>query len=33
MADRYYVMEKGTVVLEGNDAAADEEQIKKYLAF
>jgi urea transport system ATP-binding protein len=33
LADRYYVMEKGTVVLEGNDAAADEEQIKKYLAF
>ena len=33
LADRYYVMEKGAVVLEGKDAGADEEQIKKYLAF
>jgi urea transport system ATP-binding protein len=33
MADHYYVMEKGMVVLEGSDAAANEEQIKKYLAF
>jgi len=33
LADRYYVMEKGMVVLQGDDAAADEEQIKKYLAF
>ena len=33
MADHYYIMEKGMVVLEGSDAAANEEQIKKYLAF
>ncbi len=33
MADHYFVMEKGMVVLEGSDAAANENQIKKYLAF
>ena len=33
VADRYYVMEKGAVVLEGSDAAADENKIKNYLAF
>jgi urea transport system ATP-binding protein len=33
LADYYYVMEKGAIVLEGRDAAADENQIKKYLAF
>ena len=33
LADCYYVMEKGSIVLQGTDAAAEEERIKKYLAF
>jgi len=33
LADRYYIMEKGAIVLNGNDAARDKEAIKPYLAF
>ncbi len=33
LADRYYVMEKGAVVLRGTSAEMDQEQIKPYLAF
>jgi urea transport system ATP-binding protein len=33
LADRYYVMEKGAVVLQGTDANRDREAIKPYLAF
>lgn len=33
LADRYYVMEKGAIVLHGNAADLDKEAIKPYLAF
>jgi urea transport system ATP-binding protein len=33
LADRYYVMEKGNIVLSGNSADLDKEAIKPYLAF
>ena len=33
LADRYYIMEKGAIVLSGSDAARDREIIKPYLAF
>jgi urea transport system ATP-binding protein len=33
LADRYYVMEKGTIVLSGDSAELDKETIKPYLAF
>jgi urea transport system ATP-binding protein len=33
LADRYYVMEKGTIVLHGDSASMDREAIKPYLAF
>jgi urea transport system ATP-binding protein len=33
LADRYYVMEKGAMVLSGTSADLDKEQIKPYLAF
>jgi urea transport system ATP-binding protein len=33
LADRYYVMEKGSIVLSGGAAELDREQIKPYLAF
>jgi urea transport system ATP-binding protein len=33
LADRYYVMEKGAVVLDGDRADLDQEAIKPYLAF
>jgi urea transport system ATP-binding protein len=33
LADRYYVMEKGAIVMQGDSAAADQEAIKPYLAF
>jgi len=33
LADRYYVMEKGAIVLQGEDARKDQEAIKPYLAF
>jgi len=33
LADRYYVMEKGAIVLQGADAGKDREAIKPYLAF
>jgi urea transport system ATP-binding protein len=33
LADRYYVMEKGTIALQGTDASSDREAIKPYLAF
>jgi urea transport system ATP-binding protein len=33
LADRYYVMEKGAIVLSGESAALDKEAIKPYLAF
>jgi urea transport system ATP-binding protein len=33
LADRYYVMERGSVVLEGTMSTLDEERVKKYLAF
>ena len=33
LADRYYVMEKGTIVLHGDSAQEDREAIKPYLAF
>jgi urea transport system ATP-binding protein len=33
LADRYYVMEKGAIVLQGADARQDREAIKPYLAF
>jgi len=33
LADRYYVMEKGAIVLHGTAADLDREQIKPYLAF
>jgi urea transport system ATP-binding protein len=33
LADRYYVMEKGAIVLKGNSAEQDREAIKPYLAF
>lgn len=33
LADRYYVMEKGAIVLNGNSASLDQEAIKPYLAF
>src|SRR5262249_53050710 len=31
LADRYYVMEKGAIVLNGNSASLDQEAIKPYL--
>jgi urea transport system ATP-binding protein len=33
LADRYYVMEKGAMVLSGDSAELDKEAIKPYLAF
>ncbi len=33
LADRYYVMERGSVILEGAVADLDDEKVKKYLAF
>jgi urea transport system ATP-binding protein len=33
LADRYYVMEKGSIVLSGSSADLDKEAIKPYLAF
>jgi urea transport system ATP-binding protein len=33
LADRYYVMEKGAIVLNGSSASQDQEAIKPYLAF
>jgi urea transport system ATP-binding protein len=33
LADRYYVMEKGSIVLRGSNADLDKEAIKPYLAF
>ncbi|MFO0969616.1 MAG: urea ABC transporter ATP-binding subunit UrtE [Gemmataceae bacterium] len=33
LADYYYVMEKGSVVLQGADAASDRASISQYLAF
>jgi urea transport system ATP-binding protein len=33
LADRYYVMEKGSIVLHGSSADLDKEAIKPYLAF
>src|SRR5436309_3544442 len=33
LADRYYVMEKGAIVLSGGSADLDRERIKPYLAF
>jgi urea transport system ATP-binding protein len=33
LADRYYVMEKGAITLQGTDANKDRETIKPYLAF
>ena len=33
LADRYYVMEKGTIVLQGDVANLDQEIVKPYLAF
>ncbi len=33
LADRYYVMEKGAIVLSGGSADLDKEAIKPYLAF
>jgi urea transport system ATP-binding protein len=33
LADRYYVMEKGSIVLSGDSASLDKEAIKPYLAF
>ncbi|HLJ95925.1 MAG TPA: urea ABC transporter ATP-binding subunit UrtE [Gemmataceae bacterium] len=33
LADRYYVMEKGSIVLHGTSADLDKEAIKPYLAF
>lgn len=33
LADKYYVMEKGAIVMQGDSAAADQEAIKPYLAF
>ena len=33
LADRYYVMEKGAMVLQGNADEIDEDAIKPYLAF
>src|SRR5438876_1503493 len=33
LADRYYVMEKGAIVLSGESAELDKETIKPYLAF
>ncbi len=33
LADRYFVMEKGAIVLHGQSAALDKEAIKPYLAF
>jgi urea transport system ATP-binding protein len=33
LADRYYVMEKGAIVLAGNAGEMDKEAIKPYLAF
>ncbi len=33
LADRYYVMEKGAIALQGTDANNDREAIKPYLAF
>jgi urea transport system ATP-binding protein len=33
LADRYYVMEKGAIVLDGAAASLDREKIKPYLAF
>jgi urea transport system ATP-binding protein len=33
MADRYYVMEKGAIVMKGTAADMDKEAIKPYLAF
>src|SRR5438132_5071050 len=33
LADRYYVMEKGAIVLSGTSADLDKEKIKPYLAF
>lgn len=33
LADRYYVMEKGAIVMDGTSAEKDREAIKPYLAF
>jgi urea transport system ATP-binding protein len=33
LADRYYVMEKGAIVLSGTASDMDKDQIKPYLAF
>ena len=33
LADNYYVMEKGAVVLQGAIADMDKEAVKPYLAF
>jgi urea transport system ATP-binding protein len=33
LADRYYVMEKGAIVLHGKTAEIDREAVKPYLAF
>jgi urea transport system ATP-binding protein len=33
LADRYYVMEKGAIVMSGTAAALDREAVKPYLAF
>jgi urea transport system ATP-binding protein len=33
LGDRYYVMEKGSIVLHGDAATLDKETIKPYLAF
>jgi urea transport system ATP-binding protein len=33
LADRYYVMEKGGIVMTGSSAYLDKEAIKPYLAF
>ena len=33
LADRYYVMEKGSIVMHGSSADLDKEAIKPYLAF
>ena len=33
LADRYYVMEKGAIVMSGKAAEIDKEAVKPYLAF
>ena len=33
LADRYYVMEKGAIVMDGKAAEIDKEAVKPYLAF